>query len=76
MSKVVIDMTTSPSRSQLFRDALLPIAASNALWATRNGKREGRAWPVTVLRPETPVMSLDNRAADRQPIPIAPLFVV
>src|SRR3989442_8723214 len=33
----------------------------------RNGKRERGAWSVVLLYPETTVMFLDYRAADRQP---------
>src|SRR5882757_1870738 len=42
---------------------------STGLRAAGNGKRECRAWPIIVLRPETTAMSLDNRAAHGQSDP-------
>src|SRR5919106_3826164 len=33
----------------------------------RNGKREGGAWSIIGLGPKTTLMSLDDRAADKQP---------
>src|SRR5882762_2508881 len=58
-----VDTKNSFSVSRSCRGSLV----RNALRATGNGKRECRAWPIMVLRPETTSMSLDNRAAHRQP---------
>src|SRR5882762_9152436 len=55
--------TNSFSVSRSCRGSLV----RNALRAAGNGKRECRAWPIIVFRPETTAMSLDNRAAHRQP---------
>src|SRR5918994_2659978 len=38
-----------------------------ALWTVGNGKREGGTGSVVRLYPQTATMSLDYRAADRQP---------
>src|ERR687892_2769001 len=42
-----------------------PARASRRL--KRKGEREGGAWSIVRLGPKTPVMPLDNRAADKQP---------
>src|ERR1700756_3251963 len=59
--KCAVRSTTSPAITSPLRSHVL-----SAAWTARNRKRERGSWPVIRLDPESALMFLDDRAADRQ----------